>query len=86
MRSDGTHQFGDDLGLCCVALATACSELLDTAELRVSQIGASAPVNRLREVSTPYRTDSFSARRLLLGDDEDDLYDLVDSDEDEEPS
>lgn len=61
-----------------VALASACSRMLDEAELRVSQIDARS--RELREAAPAYATGSFDAARLLLGDD-DDLADLLDLDE-----
>jgi exodeoxyribonuclease VII small subunit len=63
----------------CVEIANACTALLDDAELRVSQISVNA--SALREQSESYAVTgggSRIARRLLLGDDEDDLDDLLD--------
>jgi exodeoxyribonuclease VII small subunit len=62
-----------------VELANACGELLDTAEQRVRTIDASS--RSIREQATIYSIDSVAARSLLLGEDEDDLYDLLDTEE-----
>ena len=64
----------------CVQIANACATLLDGAELRVSQINVSAAA--LRELPDTYAfssNTSRTARRLLLGDDEDDLEDLLEN-------
>src|SRR6476660_4181380 len=61
----------------CVRIANACATLLDEAELRVTQINVKATA--LRELPESYAySSSHIARRLLLGDDEDDLEDLLD--------
>jgi exodeoxyribonuclease VII small subunit len=61
----------------CVRIANACATLLDEAELRVTQINVNATA--LREIPESYAYSSSQiARRLLLGDDEDDLEDLLD--------
>jgi exodeoxyribonuclease VII small subunit len=63
----------------CVRIANACAMLLDEAELRVTQINVSATA--LRELPESYAfsgNSSHIARRLLLGDDDDDLEDLLD--------
>jgi exodeoxyribonuclease VII small subunit len=60
----------------CVALANACNTLLEAAELRVTQLNVSS--GALRETAETYAYSSLTARRLLLGDDEDDLEDLLD--------
>lgn len=67
----------------CVALANACTALLDAATLRVSQIKIETP--RLRETSALYDIDSRRTRTLLLGEDDElaDLLDHEDEDEDE---
>ncbi len=78
---------GDDLSLedaiasyeRAVAIASQCSEMLDQAELRITQIDASS--RALREDASLYRVERFDATRLLLGDDEDELADLLDDDE-----
>lgn len=62
-----------------VALASACGRMLDEAALRVSQIDARS--RELREAASSYTTSSFEAARLLLGDDDDDLADLLDLEE-----
>ena len=62
-----------------VGLANSCSRMLDEAELRGAQIDSAS--RAIREEATIYRVDSFDAARLLLDDDEDDLADLLDSDE-----
>lgn len=63
----------------CVQLANACNALLDHAELRVSRLNVSAAA--LRETSESYSYSGAAARRLLLGDDEDDLEDFLDGDD-----
>ena len=76
---------GDDLTLDdavlayerCVDLANQCSRMLDAAELRISSVKIEN--STLREQAEVY-TFSSTARRLLLGDD-DDLADLLDDDE-----
>jgi exodeoxyribonuclease VII small subunit len=65
----------------CVRIANACAALLDNAELRVTQINVSATA--LRELPESYAysssgASSQTARRLLLGDDEDELEDFLD--------
>jgi exodeoxyribonuclease VII small subunit len=62
-----------------VALANACSEMLEQAELRITQIDSDS--RSIREQATAYRIDQFEASRLLLGDDDDDLTDLLDLDD-----
>ncbi|RIK39580.1 MAG: exodeoxyribonuclease VII small subunit [Chloroflexi bacterium] len=60
----------------CIELANACTALLDNAELRISSLRVETP--RLREQSERYVTGPDIARRLLLGEDDDDLDDLLD--------
>lgn len=62
-----------------VELASACSSMLDAAELRIRTIDVAS--RELREEAVAYRVDDNRYARLLLGDD-DDLDDLLD-DEDE---
>jgi exodeoxyribonuclease VII small subunit len=62
-----------------VAIANECNRMLDEAELRVSQIDASS--SALRESATRYQVESSRATLLFLDEDEDDLADLLDSDE-----
>ena len=52
--------------------------ILDSAELRISQIRVDSP--RMREQPAIYAVESFAARRILLGED-DDLNDLLDDDD-----
>jgi len=59
-----------------VELANACQQLLDEAELRVQKIDSST--RAVQEASAAYRFGDVSAARLLLGDDEEDLLDLID--------
>ena len=59
-----------------VEIANKCSQILDDAELRVTTIDAQS--RAIREESVIYRAGSSSAASLLLGDDEDDLADLLD--------
>jgi len=59
-----------------VELANECSQMLDEAELRITTIDAQS--RSLREESSVYRFSSASAAALLLGEDEDDLADLLD--------
>lgn len=59
----------------CVELANACAALLDQAELRVSTIDRES--RAVREQAAVYRFDQEAAR-MLLGDDEEDLADLLD--------
>lgn len=61
-----------------VSIANQCSHLLDEAELRITQIDASS--RSLRDDASIYRAGRFDAARLLLGDDEDELADLLDDD------
>jgi exodeoxyribonuclease VII small subunit len=63
----------------CVALARDCSEMLDRAELRVAQIDSNS--RSLREQAAVYRFEQSEASRLLLGEDDDDLADLLGEDE-----
>lgn len=62
-----------------VQIANECNRMLDDAELRVSQIDADS--RELREQSSTYHVEPAHATLLFLGDDEDDLSDLLDSDE-----
>lgn len=62
-----------------VAIANECNQMLDDAELRVSRIDADSL--ELREQSNVYQVEASRATMLFLGDDEDDLTDLLDSDE-----
>jgi exodeoxyribonuclease VII small subunit len=62
-----------------VSLANACSDLLDNAELRIREIDAGS--RSLREQGAAYSVNHVAARSLLLGEDEDDLFDLLDTDE-----
>jgi exodeoxyribonuclease VII small subunit len=59
-----------------VELANECSRMLDEAELRISTIDAAS--REIREESVVYRLDPMTAASLLLGNDEDDLADLLD--------
>jgi exodeoxyribonuclease VII small subunit len=59
-----------------VRLANECAQMLDEAELRISQIDTDS--RALREQAAVYRVDSSAAAALLLGDDEEDLLDLLD--------
>jgi exodeoxyribonuclease VII small subunit len=61
-----------------VALANECSRMLDEAELRVSQIDVAS--RAIREETVLYRLDPATTASLLLGEDEDDLSDLLDED------
>lgn len=62
----------------CVELANACTAILDTAELRVSQ--ARIAGSRMREQPAVYALDPRETQRLLLGED-DDLSDLLDDED-----
>jgi exodeoxyribonuclease VII small subunit len=62
-----------------VEIANECSRMLDDAELRITTIDAQS--RTLREESVVYRIAPSSAAALLLGDDEDDLSDLLDDEE-----
>lgn len=62
-----------------VEIAAECSRMLDEAELRITQIDSSS--RSIREEASVYRVDRFDAARLLLGEDEDDLADLLGDDE-----
>jgi exodeoxyribonuclease VII small subunit len=62
-----------------VAIATECGRMLDEAELRVSRIDADS--RELREQSSAYHVEPSRATLLFLGEDEDDLSDLLDSEE-----
>jgi exodeoxyribonuclease VII small subunit len=81
-RLDGQELTLDEAVLAyeeCVRIANACATMLDEAELRVTQINVSATALRELPESYAYSTSaSRIARRLLLGDDEDDLEDLLD--------
>ena len=59
-----------------VEIANTCTQLLDDAELRITTIDAQS--RSLREQSVVYRVGAGSAAALLLGEDEDDLADLLD--------
>jgi exodeoxyribonuclease VII small subunit len=60
-----------------VEIANQCTQLLDTAELRITTIDAQS--RTLREESVVYNIGSSRAASLLLGDDDDDdLADLLD--------
>jgi exodeoxyribonuclease VII small subunit len=59
-----------------VALANQCTQMLDDAELRISTIDVQS--RTIREESVLYRVESRSAAALLLGDDDEDLADLLD--------
>jgi exodeoxyribonuclease VII small subunit len=59
-----------------VELANECHRLLDEAELRIVKVDQTS---RALNESTPlYRAAEFDAASLLLGDDEEDLRDLLD--------
>jgi len=63
-----------------VDIASECNRMLDAAELRVTHIDADS--RELREQATLYHVDSSRATMLFLGDDDDeDLADLLESDE-----
>ena len=57
------------------ALANECSRMLDEAEQRIATIDSQS--RSIREEAAIYRVDSARAAALLLGDDEDDLTDLL---------
>lgn len=59
-----------------VEIANQCSKMLDDAELRITTIDAQS--STLREDSAVYSVGSRRATALLLGDEEDDLTDLLD--------
>lgn len=59
-----------------VELANECHRLLDDAELRIEKIDLST--RALQEAAVGYRAMPLDAARLLLGDDDDDLMDLLD--------
>ena len=59
-----------------VEIANTCTQMLDDAELRISTIDVQS--RTLREESTVYTVGSSRAASLLLGDDDDDLTDLLD--------
>ncbi|HUG17231.1 MAG TPA: exodeoxyribonuclease VII small subunit [Thermomicrobiales bacterium] len=59
-----------------VELANGCHRLLDEAELRIQKIDASS--RAVQEAGASYRFADIDAARLLLGDDEADLLDLID--------
>jgi exodeoxyribonuclease VII small subunit len=61
-----------------VQLANECSSMLDEAELRVREIEADS--RSVREYAATYSAEQINARSLLLGDD-DDLLDLLESEE-----
>lgn len=59
-----------------VEIASRCTQMLDDAELRITTIDARS--RSIREESVVYRAGTSSSASLLLGDDEDDLADLLD--------
>jgi exodeoxyribonuclease VII small subunit len=59
-----------------VEIANQCAVILDNAELRVTTIDAQS--REIREESVVYRAGPSRAASLLLGDDDDDLADLLD--------
>lgn len=64
-----------------VALANACAEMLDEAELRISRIDRDS--KGIRDEAVIYRASHPDVARLLLGEDDgDDLDDLIGLDED----
>jgi exodeoxyribonuclease VII small subunit len=60
-------------------IANTCNQMLDAAELRITRIDEASSV--AREEAVPYRLDSARSTMLFLGDDEDDLSDLLNDDE-----
>jgi exodeoxyribonuclease VII small subunit len=58
-----------------VEIANQCTQILDDAELRITTIDAQS--RTIREESVLYRPRANRAAALLLGDDEDDLADLL---------
>lgn len=62
-----------------VAIANQCNQMLDEAELRIARIDDNAP--GLREQETAYDVRGSRATMLFLGEDEDDLADLLELDE-----
>jgi exodeoxyribonuclease VII small subunit len=58
-----------------VEIANQCTSMLDNAELRITTIDAQS--RSLREESAIYRVGASSAAALLLGDDDEDLADLL---------
>jgi exodeoxyribonuclease VII small subunit len=62
-----------------VDLANACHQLLDDAQLRIEKIDAG--LRTVKEPLTSYRFGSPDAAALLLGDEDDDLLDLIDEDD-----
>ena len=65
-----------------VTIATQCATILDNAELRISQIDAES--RQIREQASIYQVEEYRAASLLLGDDDDDLTDLLGLDDDED--
>ena len=59
-----------------VAIAARCSTMLEEAELRITRIDAAS--HGLREEASIYQAGRLDAARLLLGDDEEELFDLLD--------
>lgn len=59
-----------------VEIANQCTHMLDDAELRITTLDAQS--HALREESAVYRVGSSRAASLLLGDDDEDLADLLD--------
>jgi exodeoxyribonuclease VII small subunit len=65
-----------------IDLASDCARILDEAELRISRIDARSGV--VREQAAVYRVEQIDAARLLLGDEDDDLLDLLDDEFEDE--
>lgn len=59
-----------------VEIANRCTQMLDEAELRIATIDVDS--RTLREDAIGYQFDARRAATLLLGDDDDDLSDLLD--------
>jgi exodeoxyribonuclease VII small subunit len=59
-----------------VQLANQCHSLLEQAQLRIQRIDASS--RAVQESSTVYQPFQINAAALLLGDDDEDLLDLMD--------
>ena len=58
-----------------VEIANQCTQMLDDAELRITTIDAQS--RTIREESVLYRPGASRAAAILLGNDEDDLADLL---------
>lgn len=62
-----------------VTLANQCARILDEAELRITTIDVQS--RSIREASVLYRVESRGAAALLLGEDDEDLADLLDDEQ-----